>query len=433
MAHPKPTTEDLFSLRRYPNQPDFVFHIPPAERRKINYSKIKLLWAYHLFKFQYFTFEIASNIFYSLTKKQLDRKWFMTNVGSRNFPFSEYPKPFKSRTKFFYINKLFWSWVLEHLAEIEEYQTSIKETTDYEGSPFTIRANKMRSGKPSRITEHDYKTRLLVSQIVRELISKCDKEVTALSLNIHYFFPSDKTHLTFAVPDCILFTPDDMFLIEYDNRTETQPRLLSKILRYADSPFFRNTTIYFSFNVADTVVLSKRIKNFSQNVAFRTTTNGRVFERLVDNGVRVYALPEKNTVSQIAYSLFDKIVGRVRYPVDVKPLYKTVLGQYYHLTIKVAPKGDYFDYYATGTDDDFQEVTIPLLYMEYGLVGNELLLQQIAEKVGDTYKHIGLLIEGKIDDQVYQFDDKRFVAIYLERVAKRLILTKKGEWKELRQ
>lgn len=398
-----------------------VFILPKSkDGRYIFFNKEQLMFMYHLVRFNYFDRDIAEKIYYILTrKKSLSTRWFQKLIGNRSYPISIYDKSQiksskkVSSKKIYYVNKKFTSWLFEQLNEHDDLLERLS-ITEYDESMHSIVANNLFGGKPSTVNFHDYTIRSLVASYAYHIVERLIDD-TPEEINVQFSFPTNK-QITTLLPDSTLFIYGKEYHFEYDNDTEQQFRLLSKVIRYIENSPFHDTNIYFIFNVAQKKsdpTISKRISTFLKNVESNSYNNKPFIEHLSNENIGIYGYPEFQSIHQVAQSILSDLGKYINSKPSLDQINNFSGFPYYADSIKSAEKEDFFDYYVTCQNDDFETIIIPLIYIDYAKVGNEQWLQSIKEVYQDSYLYIGLIYSSKITTQFQMLSDDFFISLYL--------------------
>lgn len=398
-----------------------VYILPKSkDGRYIFFNKDQLMFMYHLVRFNYFDRDIAEKIYYTLTRKEkLSSRWFQKLIGNRSYPISIYDKAQIKTTKkvtskkIYYVNKKFASWLFEQINEHEDLLDRLL-ITEYDNSMHSIVANNLFGGKPSTVNYHDYTIRSLVASYAYQIVKQIPDDSTE-NINIQFSFPVNK-QITTLLPDSTIFVYGKAYHFEYDNDTEQQYRLLSKVIRYIENSPFHDTNIYFIFNVVqkkNDLSISKRITTFLKNIETNNYHEQAFIEHLETEKIGIYGYPEFQSINQVAQSILIDL-GIYHYSKPNLDMINNFSGlPYLADEIDEVPDGDFFDYYVRCQNDDFELITIPLIHIDYGKVGNDQWIKAIKKKYKDSYEHIGLVYSGQITTQFQMLDDDFFISLYL--------------------
>lgn len=386
--------------------------------RYILFNKEQLVFLYHLLRFNYFDREIAENIYYISTRKEkLSLRTFQKFIGNKSYPLSIYEKKEVSKKitnkKLYYVNKKFASWLLDELLKHADI-LKLLSVTEFNNSFHSLSANNIEGGKPKSINYHDYTIRKLMSHYARN-ISKSLINNTVDELNIQISFPVNKK-ISNILPDSTMFVFGKPFYFEYDNDTEQQYRLLSKVIRYIENTPFYDTNIYFIFKVADKkddLSISKRIETFSNNVSSNYYHDIPFLEHLKTNKINIYAYPIFQSVEPVKETILKKSLPNFQSILDVN-LINNFSGFPYFVDelIKTSSDSD-FDYVIKCQNDDFDTIEIPIKLFSYSEIGNSNKLQTLKQKYQHQYQNIAILFFGGLKTQFENINDNYFIPIYI--------------------
>lgn len=394
-----------------------IYPISKSNHQYIFFSRNRLYLMYHLLRFGYFDRAIIDNIYYTLsTKNSLTKQWLQSLIGGRGHPISEYTDFKDGKRKIYYINKSFASWLLD---EIQKHKDIVKDllVTEYDGSLHSISTNNLRGGKPKSVNHHDLVTRRIASDCSRAVVQATTLEIQKPQeqpLNIQFSFPTNRV-VSNILPDATLFVNGVPFYIEYDNGTEKQWKLQSKILRYMSNPEFRNAAIFFVFKVANKRVISKRITTFLSNIEHSVFDGNSVLSTINRAGISIYGYPIINATKQISVSIINsmnlanpqtltvgKLNGGSSFPYEVE-------------AVTIPHLENEFLYFVDVLNEYYESETIPVLSIEYGKAGNETLLREMYDRYHTSYDHIALLFTSSVSEQFQEFDyDGYYIPIYFD-------------------
>ena len=394
-----------------------IYPISKSNHQYIFFSRNRLYLMYHLLRFGYFDRAIIDNIYYTLsTKNSLTKQWLQSLIGGRGHPISEYTDFKDGKRKIYYINKSFATWLLD---EIQKHKDIVKDllVTEYDGSLHSISTNNLRGGKPKSVNHHDLVTRRIASDCSRAVVQATTLEIQKPQeqpLNIQFSFPTNRV-VSNILPDATLFVNGLPFYIEYDNGTEKQWKLQSKILRYMSNPEFRKAAIFFVFKVANKRVISKRITTFLSNIEHSVFDGNSVLSTINRAGISIYGYPIINATKQIGVSIINsmnlanpqtltvgKLNGGSSFPYEVE-------------AVTIPHLENDFLYFVDVLNEYYESETIPVLSIEYGKAGNETLLREMYDRCHTSYDHIALLFTSSVSEQFQEFDyDGYYIPIYFD-------------------
>lgn len=372
---------------------------------------------YHLLRFGYFDRGIIGNIYYTLSKKNsLTKQWLQSLIGGRGHPISEYPDFKDGKRKIYYINKSFATWLLD---EVQKHEDIVQDllVTEYDGSLHSISTNNLRGGKPKSVNHHDLVTRRIASDCSRAVVQATTLEIQKPQeqpLNIQFSFPTNRV-VSNILPDATLFVNGVPFYIEYDNGTEKQWKLQSKILRYMSNPEFKNAAIFFVFKVANKRVISKRITTFLSNIEHSVFDGNFVLSTITRSGISIYGYPIINATKQIGVSIVNSMDLASPQTLTVGKLNGGSSFPYEVEAVTIPHLENDFLYFVDVLNEYYESETIPVLSIEYGKAGNETLLHEMYDRYHTSYNHIALLFTSSVSEQFQEFDyDGYYIPIYFD-------------------
>lgn len=394
-----------------------IYPISKSNHQYIFFSRNRLYLMYHLLRFGYFDRAIIDNIYYTLsTKTSLTKQWLQSLIGGRGHPISEYTDFKDGKRKIYYINKSFASWLLD---EIQKHKDIVQDllVTEHDGSLHSISTNNIRGGKPKSVNHHDLVTRRIASDCSRAVVQATTLEIQKPQeqpLNIQFSFPTNRV-VSNILPDATLFVNGVPFYIEYDNGTEKQWKLQSKILRYMSNPEFKNAAIFFVFKVANKRVISKRITTFLSNIEHSVFDGNSVLSTITRAGISIYGYPIINATKQIGVSIVNSMDLASPQPLTVGKLNGGSSFPYEAEAVTIPHLENDFLYFVDVLNEYYESETIPVLSIEYGKAGNETLLREIYDRYHSSYDHIALLFTASVSEQFQEFDyGGYYIPIYFD-------------------
>lgn len=403
---------------------DVVAHyLPnPNSEKKIYFTRDTILLMYHLIRLRYFSREMILDQYYILTGKELNNKTLYSFIGNSRMPLSHFEDNYRiGKTKFLYVPKYFADWLLDIIHEIPGL-TELTEVTEFRGSHYSLKTNKMIGGKDGirKIHLHDYHTRKLALKIGRRIVEQCT-DLSPRELNITYFFPFNRKLIS-LVPDAVIFVKGQRYFIEYDRNTEPHFKLLGKIWGYFEEKYYRGDTIFFVFdNISEPKDnrLHVRIMNFINNLYTVPFGDSGLFyyDKTQENNVTLFALPEVNALSQITEAIMHDIVTEDSQE-NERLLHKCrteYVLPYDVVSAELVEDPDSpFSLILTYIDDYFDKVKMPLVKLDYGDVSNYDYFEILYERYKDEYAMIGLLFSSEITKQYYIIPHSEFLmALYI--------------------
>ena len=400
-----------------------AYYLPnPNSEKKIYFTRDTILLMYHLIRLKYFSREMILDQYYILTGKELNNKTLYSFIGNSRMPLSHFEDNYRiGKTKFLYVPKYFADWLLDIIHEIPGL-TELTEVTEFRGSHYSLKTNKMIGGKDGirKIHLHDYHTRRLALKIGRRIVEQCT-DLSPSELNITYFFPFNRKLIS-LVPDAVIFVKGQRYFIEYDRNTEPHFKLLGKILGYFEEKYYRGDTIFFVFdNISEPKDnrLHVRIVNFIDNlytVPFGAS-GFSYYEKTQESNVTLFALPEVNALSQISEAIMHDIV--IEDSQENKRLLHKCRTEYvlpYDVVSAelVEDPDSPFSLILTYIDDYFDKEKMPLVKLDYGDVSNYDYFEILYERYKDEYAMIGVVFSSEITKQYYIIPHSEFLmALYI--------------------
>ena len=403
---------------------DVVAHyLPnPNSEKKIYFTRDTILLMYHLIRLRYFSREMILDQYYILTGKELNNKTLYSFIGNSRMPLSHFEDNYRiGKTKFLYVPKYFADWLLDIIHEIPGL-TELTEVTEFRGSHYSLKTNKMIGGKDGirKIHLHDYHTRKLALKIGRRIVEQCT-DLSPRELNITYFFPFNRKLIS-LVPDAVIFVKGQRYFIEYDRNTEPHFKLLGKIWGYFEEKYYRGDTIFFVFdNISEPKDnrLHVRIMNFINNLYTVPFGDSGLFyyDKTQENNVTLFALPEVNALSQITEAIMHDIVTEDSQE-NERLLHKCrteYVLPYDVVSAELVEDPDSpFSLILTYIDDYFDKVKMPLVKLDYGDVSNYDYFEILYERYKDEYAMIGVVFSSEITKQYYIIPHSEFLmALYI--------------------
>ena len=400
-----------------------AYYLPnPNSEKKIYFTRDTILLMYHLIRLRYFSREMILDQYYILTGKELNNKTLYSFIGNSRMPLSHFEDNYRiGKTKFLYVPKYFADWLLDIIHEIPGL-TELTEVTEFRGSHYSLKTNKMIGGKDGirKIHLHDYHTRKLALKIGRRIVEQCT-DLSPRELNITYFFPFNRKLIS-LVPDAVIFVKGQRYFIEYDRNTEPHFKLLGKIWGYFEEKYYRGDTIFFVFdNISEPKDnrLHVRIMNFINNLYTVPFGDSGLFyyDKTQENNVTLFALPEVNALSQITEAIMHDIVTEDSQE-NERLLHKCrteYVLPYDVVSAELVEDPDSpFSLILTYIDDYFDKVKMPLVKLDYGDVSNYDYFEILYERYKDEYAMIGLLFSSEITKQYYIIPHSEFLmALYI--------------------
>lgn len=400
-----------------------AYYLPnPNSEKKIYFTRDTILLMYHLIRLRYFSREMILDQYYILTGKELNNKTLYSFIGNSRMPLSHFEDNYRiGKTKFLYVPKYFADWLLDIIHEIPGL-TELTEVTEFRGSHYSLKTNKMIGGKDGirKIHLHDYHTRKLALKIGRRIVEQCT-DLSPRELNITYFFPFNRKLIS-LVPDAVIFVKGQRYFIEYDRNTEPHFKLLGKIWGYFEEKYYRGDTIFFVFdNISEPKDnrLHVRIMNFINNLYTVPFGDSGLFyyDKTQESNVTLFALPEVNALSQITEAIMHDIVTEDSQE-NERLLHKCrteyVLPYDVVSAELVEDLDSPFSLILTYIDDYFDKVKMPLVKLDYGDVSNYDYFEILYERYKDEYAMIGIVFSSEITKQYYIIPHSEFLmALYI--------------------
>ena len=400
-----------------------AYYLPnPNSEKKIYFTRDTILLMYHLIRLRYFSREMILDQYYILTGKELNNKTLYSFIGNSRMPLSHFEDNYRiGKTKFLYVPKYFADWLLDIIHEIPGL-TELTEVTEFRGSHYSLKTNKMIGGKDGirKIHLHDYHTRKLALKIGRRIVEQCT-DLSPRELNITYFFPFNRKLIS-LVPDAVIFVKGQRYFIEYDRNTEPHFKLLGKIWGYFEEKYYRVDTIFFVFdNISEPKDnrLHVRIMNFINNLYTVPFGDSGLFyyDKTQESNVTLFALPEVNALSQITEAIMHDIVTEDSQE-NERLLHKCrteyVLPYDVVSAELVEDLDSPFSLILTYIDDYFDKVKMPLVKLDYGDVSNYDYFEILYERYKDEYAMIGIVFSSEITKQYYIIPHSEFLmALYI--------------------
>lgn len=400
-----------------------AYYLPnPNSEKKIYFTRDTILLMYHLIRLRYFSREMILDQYYILTGKELNNRTLYFFIGNSRMPLSHFEDNYRiGKTKFLYVPKYFADWLLDIIHEIPSL-TELTEVTEFRGSHYSLKTNKMIGGKDGirKIHLHDYHTRKLALKIGRRIVEQCT-DLSPRELNITYFFPFNRKLIS-LVPDAVIFVKGQRYFIEYDRNTEPHFKLLGKIWGYFEEKYYRGDTIFFVFdNISEPKDnrLHVRIMNFINNLYTVPFGDSGLFyyDKTQESNVTLFALPEVNALSQITEAIMHDIVTEDSQE-NERLLHKCrteyVLPYDVVSAELVEDLDSPFSLILTYIDDYFDKVKMPLVKLDYGDVSNYDYFEILYERYKDEYAMIGVVFSSEITKQYYIIPHSEFLmALYI--------------------
>lgn len=361
-------------------KPIAVYDINISNGEGIVFSKYQLLAFYYISQFNYFTRDQLNQIYRAISKrKAIQSNWLSSCTGTRIFPISKYPKKNHKDKGLYYFNRAFYHWLIETTETLfPDESLTFRTDQGLQKELFEFFLNDT-SGRPKTLNAHDLITRQIVLDILCEYLSLENRP------NIAITFPLNRKD-TYVLPDAIVCLNGTNYYIEYDNYTENQTRLYNKVNTYSNFEQFRNAPLFFVFKDKrikrgnDDYYISKRIENFSENIEGVRSSGESLFQKISAKNISLYSFPLVNAASFIRNTI-DRIMVTED---DIKSSLATS-NISNHSTITRANDNADFDFYITTQNAFYETETIPLIVLEYGRVGNNLLLDHLENQYRNNY------------------------------------------------
>ena len=396
-----------------------AYYLPnPNSEKKIYFTRDTILLMYHLIRLRYFSREMILDQYYILTGKELNNRTLYFFIGNSRMPLSHFEDNYRiGKTKFLYVPKYFADWLLDIIHEIPGL-TELTEVTEFRGSHYSLKTNKMIGGKDGirKIHLHDYHTRRLALKIGRRIVEQCT-DLSPRELNITYFFPFNRKLIS-LVPDAVIFVKGQRYFIEYDRNTEPHFKLLGKVIGYFDEKYYRGDTIFFVFdNISEPKDnrLHVRIVNFIDNLytVHFGASGFSYYEKIQESNVTLFALPDVNALSQITEAIMHDIViddSQENERLMEKLFKNECIMPYDIVSVELVVDNDIpFSLILTYIDDFYDEVKMPLVKLSYGDVSNHDYFEKLYERYKDEYGRVGLVFSSEITKQYYKIPHNDFL------------------------
>ena len=396
-----------------------AYYLPnPNSEKKIYFTRDTILLMYHLIRLRYFSREMILDQYYILTGKELNNRTLYFFIGNSRMPLSHFEDNYRiGKTKFLYVPKYFADWLLDIIHEIPSL-TELTEVTEFRGSHYSLKTNKMIGGKDGirKIHLHDYHTRRLALKIGRRIVEQCT-DLSPKELNITYFFPFNRKLIS-LIPDAVVFVKGQRYFIEYDRNTEPHFKLFGKILGYFEEKYYRGDTIFFVFdNISEPKDnrLHVRIVNFIDNLytVHFGASGFSYYEKTQESNVTLFALPDVNALSQITEAIMHDIViddSQENERLMEKLFKNECIMPYDIVSVELVVDNDIpFSLILTYIDDFYDEVKMPLVKLSYGDVSNHDYFEKLYERYKDEYGRVGLVFSSEITKQYYKIPHNDFL------------------------
>jgi hypothetical protein len=396
-----------------------AYYLPnPNSEKKIYFTRDTILLMYHLIRLRYFSREMILDQYYILTGKELNNRTLYFFIGNSRMPLSHFEDNYRiGKTKFLYVPKYFADWLLDIIHEIPSL-TELTEVTEFRGSHYSLKTNKMIGGKDGirKIHLHDYHTRRLALKIGRRIVEQCT-DLSPRELNITYFFPFNRKLIS-LVPDAVIFVKGQRYFIEYDRNTEPHFKLLGKVIGYFEEKYYRGDTIFFVFdNISEPKDnrLHVRIVNFIDNLytVHFGASGFSYYEKTQESNVTLFALPDVNALSQITEAIMHDIViddSQENERLMEKLFKNECIMPYDIVSVELVVDNDIpFSLILTYIDDFYDEVKMPLVKLSYGDVSNHDYFEKLYERYKDEYGRVGLVFSSEITKQYYKIPHNDFL------------------------
>ena len=396
-----------------------AYYLPnPNSEKKRYFTRDTILLMYHLIRLRYFSREMILDQYYILTGKELNNRTLYSFIGNSRMPLSHFEDNYRiGKTKFLYVPKYFADWLLDIIHEIPGL-TELTEVTEFRGSHYSLKTNKMIGGKDGirKIHLHDYHTRRLALKIGRRIVEQCT-DLSPRELNITYFFPFNRKLIS-LVPDAVIFVKGQRYFIEYDRNTEPHFKLLGKVIGYFEEKYYRGDTIFFVFdNISEPKDnrLHVRIVNFIDNLytVHFGASGFSYYEKTQESNVTLFALPDVNALSQITEAIMHDIViddSQENERLMEKLFKNECIMPYDIVSVELVVDNDIpFSLILTYIDDFYDEVKMPLVKLSYGDVSNHDYFEKLYERYKDEYGRVGLVFSSEITKQYYKIPHNDFL------------------------
>lgn len=363
----------------------YITYFQPKNKKNepIYFTENRLKTLYYLLSFNYISREMIDKIHFSISGKKMPINWLQSLIGNRNLPLTEH-KYFKDgRKKIYYFNKDFSLWIQSKITlfypDLLPYFSTDQKI---EEELYYFFSDKKMGIKKLSANQHDLSTRKVVCDVL-SMILKDEKD-----FNVQVIFPY-QLNSSYIVPDAVLFINGSPHYIEFDNLTETQTRLLGKVNTYASLAAFWCQNFYFVFRTMQNEnknVVAPRVRNFVENIE-----NSNVLNVLHKRKMNLYAYP----LSSASLAIYKAISGNNRPPIleilkqEIKNEVESNLEIF--LDLQQVETHAPFDYYLEILNDRYENKSVPTLFLDYGLIGNQKLLDELWKSSQNDYERIAII------------------------------------------
>lgn len=361
----------------------------------IYFTENRLKTIYYLLSFNYISREMIDKIHLSISGKKMPVNWLQSLIGNRNFPLSEH-KYFKDgRKKIYYFNRDFSIWVQSKITLFyPDLLPSFSTEQKVEEELYYFFSDKKMGIKKLSANQHDLSTRKVVCDVLSMLLD--DEHDYNLQVILPYQLNS-----SYIVPDAVLFINGSPHYIEFDNLTETQTRLLGKVNTYASLPAFWYQNFYFVFRTMQNEKKNKiapRVRNFVENIE-----KSDVLNIIYEKKMKLYAYP----LSSAGLAIYKAIAGNNK-PPSLQVLQKEIKEEVesnFEIFVDLQPVESHasFDYYLEILNDRYENKSVPGVFLDYGLIGNQRLLDELWKSSQNDYNRIAIIedVDMKNDKFIY--------------------------------
>lgn len=375
----------------------YITYFQPKNKKDepIYFTEKRLKTFYYLLSFNYISREMIDKIHLSISGKKMPVNWLQSLIGNRNFPLSEH-KYFKDgRKKIYYFNRDFSIWVQSKITLFyPDLLPSFSTEQKVEEELYYFFSDKKMGIKKLSANQHDLSTRKVVCDVLSMLLD--DEQ----DYNLQVIFPY-QLNSSYIVPDAVLFINGSPHYIEFDNLTETQTRLLGKVNTYASLPAFWYQNFYFVFRTMQNEkknTIAPRVRNFVENIE-----KSDVLNIIYEKKMRLYAYP----LSSAGLAIYKAIAGNNK-PPSLQVLQKEIKEEVesnFEIFVDLQPVESHapFDYYLEILNDRYENKSVPGVFLDYGLIGNQRLLDELWKSSQNDYNRIAIIedVDMKNDKFIY--------------------------------
>lgn len=369
----------------------YITYFQPKNKKDkpIYFTENRLKTFYHLLSFNYISRDMIHRIHLSISGKKMQVNWLQSLIGNRNFPLSEH-KHFKDgRKKIYYFNRDFTMWVQSKITLFyPDLLPSFSKNQKVEEELYYFFSDKKMGIKKLSANQHDLSTRKVVCDVLALLLA--DEN----SYNIQVIYPY-QLNSSYIVPDAVVFINGTPHYIEFDNLTETQSRLLGKVKTYSSLAAFWYHNFYFVFRTMQNEkknIVAPRVQNFVNNIE-----NSPTLDILQEKKMNLYAYP----LSSAAPAIYKSIIGNNKPPIleVLKSEIKAEVESNFEIFVDLQPTENHapFDYYLEILNDRYENKSIPTVFLDYGLIGNQKLLERLCESSRNDYERIAIIEDADME------------------------------------